>query len=130
MKEKLSILTELIKLARADNEVKQEEYDLLLTVAESLGVAKDDFDQLFNKYVEFDPPPFEMRRIEQFYRMVLLANVDLEVSSTEIENMKEAGLKLGLHPDAIEMVLDEMKKNELGMIPPEQLIQIFKVHHN
>jgi len=33
MKEKLSLLTELIKLARCDNEIREQEYEFLLTIA-------------------------------------------------------------------------------------------------
>ena len=51
MKEKLSLLSELIKLAQCDNKVRKKEYDFLLTIAKSLNVSIEDFDQLFEKYI-------------------------------------------------------------------------------
>ena len=51
MKEKLSLLTELIKLARCDHEVREQEYEFLLTIAQSINVSNEDFDSLFQKYI-------------------------------------------------------------------------------
>ncbi len=130
MTEKLSLLTELIKLARADKEFRDTEYEFLVTMAELLGVEKHELDQLFNRYVQFSPPKIEAQRILQFHRMVLFTNVDLEVDSAELEHMRLAGLKLGLRPKSIEAVFKEMKNHENGAIPAEELISIFQVYHN
>ena len=54
MKEKLSILTELIKLTRCDNKLDEQEYTFLLTVAQSLKVSKEDFDQLLENLIVID----------------------------------------------------------------------------
>ena len=130
MDEKLSLLTELIKLARVDKECRDEEYGFLSTIARMLGIGQKDLDRLFNEYIEFKPPVGEVNRITQFHRMVLLTHVDFHVKSEELDHMRNAGLRLGLHPNAIEAVFDEMDKHDHGMIPPEALIKIFQVHHN
>ncbi len=130
MNEKLSILTELIKLARADNQIKNEEYKFLHAMTRLLKIDKSQLDTLFTKYIDFTPPPLEVDRILQFQRLVLLANVDLEIVSTEIEMLKEAGLRLGLNSDAIENVIIEMKKHKNGIVPTNRLIEIYKVYHN
>ena len=130
MDEKLSLLTELIKLARADKECRDTEYDFLATIARMLGVEQQDLDRLFNEYIEFTPPIREVNRITQFHRMVLLTHVDFHVKSEELDHMRNAGLRLGLHPNAIEAVFEEMDKHDHGMIPAEELIKIFQVHHN
>ena len=130
MKEKLSILTELIKLVKINKEIRQEEYDFLFAISKMLSVDKVDFDRLFNDHIEYTPPATETERILQFYRMVLLINADLTVDSEELLFVKSAGLKLGLHTDAIENVLSEMKKNERGIVPEEKLIEIFRTHYN
>ena len=74
MKEKLSLLTELIKLVNCDNNQKKEEYQFLLMVAEQPGVPKNDFDSLFDEYIEFTPPKLEFDRILQFQRLTLYIN--------------------------------------------------------
>ena len=130
MKEKLSILSELIKLARIDKELRDEEFNFLFAISKMLGVDKIEFEKLFSEYIEYTPPASETNRILQFYRMVLLINADLNVSSEELSFVKSAGLRLGLHTDAIESVLSEMKNYEKGIIPEERLIEIFKAHLN
>ncbi len=130
MKEKLSLLTELIKLARCDHKVREQEYDFLLTIAQSLNVSKKDFDSLFEKYIEFIPPESEFDRILQFHRLVLVMNVDQETSDLEIKFIKDIGIRLGLNPFATNQVLADMNKYPEKVIPPEKLIEIFKAHYN
>ena len=130
MKEALSILTELIKLSNADGKESDEEYYFLTMIAKSLSVSKEELDKLYNKYVEFTPPKSEIQRIVQFQRLILLANVDMDVDTKETRMIYKAGIKLGLRTESIEKVLIEMKKHEMGMIPEDILIDIFKSNHN
>ncbi len=130
MKEKLSLLTELIKLARCDQEMREQEYRFLQTIAKSINVSKDDFDSLFDKYIEFTPPESEFERILQFHRFVLLMNVDKETSDLEIEFLKDIGIRLGLNPMATNRVLSEMNLYPNKVLPPEKLIEIFKEQYN
>jgi hypothetical protein len=130
MKEELSLLVQLIKLAEIDEKLREKEYDFLLQCAKLLKVDRKDFDELFAGNIEFTLPKMETERILQFYRLVLLANIDLEVSTDEMAFLRNAGFKLGLNPDAVEAIFIEMKKHETGMIPTERLIEIFKTYHN
>ncbi|MEN8230917.1 MAG: TerB family tellurite resistance protein [Bacteroidota bacterium] len=130
MKEKLSLLSDLIKLARCDHKVREQEYEFLLTIAQSLDVSKKDFDSLFEKYIEFAPPESEFERILQFHRLVLLMNVDKETSELEIGFIKDIGIRIGLNPMATNKVLTNMNKYPNKVIPPEKLIEIFKEHYN
>ena len=128
--EKLSLLTELIKLARCDHEVREQEYNFLLTIARSLNVSKDDFDSLFDNYIELTPPESEFDRILQFHRLVLLMNVDTETSDSEVGFLKDIGIRMGLSPQATDRVLDEMDNYPNKVIPPDKLIEIFKEQYN
>ena len=130
MKEKLSLLRELIKLARCDHKVREQEYEFLLTIAQSINVSKEDFDSLFEKHIEFMPPESEFDRILQFHRLVLLMNVDQETSDLEIKFIKDIGIRLGLNPFATNQVLAEMNLYPEKVIPPEKLIEIFKAYYN
>ena len=130
MKEKLSLITELIKLAKSDNEVSSDEYNFILSVCNQIGVSKEHLDELFNKYIEFTPPKLESDRILQFYRLILLMNVDKQIKKEEINFVKNLGLRMGLSPMATNKVLDEMHRHENKMIPPSILISIFKQEMN
>lgn len=129
-KENLSLIAELIKLAKADNDVREMEFQFLLTIAAQIGVTKDEFKRLFEQYIEFLPPKLEGDRIVQFHRLVLLMNVDSETSLSETQYIIEAGIRMGLNPLATNKVLEEMNDYPNKVIPTERLIEIFKLYHN
>lgn len=129
-KEKLSLLTELIKLAKADQEVRTAEFEFLYAIAKQLNVSDEDFKKLFEANIEFTPPKNELDRIVQFQRLVLMMNVDKSVSDSEIDHVRDIGVRLGLAPRATDEVLKAMREHENGMLPPEKLIGIFKTFHN
>ncbi len=106
--EKLGLLSQLIKLARADEQVKDIEFQFLGTIAVQLGVSAEEFKHLFEKYIAFEPPEFEFDRIVQLQRLVLLMNVDQEIDEKELSLIREMGMKLGLHPLAVAEVLEVM----------------------
>lgn len=128
--ERLSLLAELIKLAKADDEMREIEFQFLLSIAAQMGVTKEDFKTLFEQYIEFNPPKLEFERIIQFQRLVLLMNVDLDINETELEYIKDLGMRMGLHPMATSEVLKVMHDYPTKVIPPERLIAIFKTFHN
>jgi hypothetical protein len=94
MNEKHSLLIELIKLAKADKEFHEKEYAFLVEIARLLGIEKAKLDELFEKHIEFAPPELEFDRILQFQRLILLANIDLKVESSELRLLKETGMKM------------------------------------
>lgn len=130
MNEKLSILSDLIKLAKSDLEFREDEKRFIFAIAKQIGVSPEDFTRLFDKYIEFVPPKLEFERIVHFQRLVLVMSVDGNVSEKELEFVKEIGVKMGLNPMAILTVLKEMKNYPNNMIPADKLISIFQTYHN
>lgn len=130
MTDKYAVLTELIKLARSDDKVVEEEYNFIVQLAWFIGVSRAEVDGLFDQYIEDGPSPLETDRILQFHRLVLLANVDFEVDQKEVDFLKGAGLRLGLNPLAVAQVLEEMKRSANGTMDPGRLIEIFQTYHN
>jgi hypothetical protein len=128
--EKLSILSEMISLARVDQGIKNAEFDFLWGVAEQLGVDRDDFDMLFDSPAKKIIPKTLLDRIIQFHRLVLLMNVNREQTFKEIDKLHNIGLRMGLPPSAIDQVLIVMHQYPDKIIPPEVLIGIFKSHYN
>lgn len=129
-REKLSLLSEMITFAQADNRIKDSEYNFLLAVANQLGVNKQVFDSLFTVKVDAIPIKQESQRILQFHRLVLLMNVDQEQHLEEMVKLREFGLKMGLSPVAIQTVLEVMHQYPNKVIPPNVLIDIFKAQYN
>ena len=130
MKEKLSVLTALIKIALADKEVKEEEYVLMLGMAKLLGVDKESFDKLFNEKLEFVAPSSEFERIVQFHRLLLVAYADKQLSANERTELKKFGLIMALRPEALDRVFDELVNYPHGQIPAQRMISIFQTYHN
>ena len=121
MDEKLSLLTELIKLSRCDNEVREKEYDFLLSIAQSLQVSKENFDGLFDEYIEFTPPESEFDRILQFHRLVLGSPFHLQgVGPGRESNPTSAGK----HDPHVRMALeDEELTPDGGSVTPGRLLK-------
>ncbi len=128
--EKLSLLSDMIEFAKADKEIKEEEYNFIIVVASQLGVTEEEVGFLVRNNAEKRSLHPESQRILQFHRLVLLMNVDQEASQQEIQKIKEMGLQMGLRPEAIDTVLREMHKYPNKVIPPKELINIFTRFYN
>ncbi len=125
-----SMIADLIKMAKADDEIRDIEFEFLHTLARQLGVTTDEFRDLFEKYIEFNPPKLEADRIVQFQRLVLLMNVDQNPSEEEMNYLRTVGIRMGLHPRATDEVLSVMHKYENKVVPPMELIRIFATFNN
>jgi len=128
--EKHQILSDMIALAKADSILHEREYEFILAVAERLGVAKNTVDELVESPVETPAFKTELQRITQFHRLLLLMNVDQETHIVEMDALRNYGLKLGIRPEAIEQILNEMETHENKMMPTERLVEIFKRFYN
>jgi len=128
--EKLSLLQGLISLSRIDNEVHFSEDNFVYTVAMGLGISELELNQLKEEGAPYAPQNKEIDRITQFYRLVLLMGVDTERNQKEIQFCKDAGLKMGLNPIAINEIINRIIQSEQGTLSPEEIIRIFQTYHN
>jgi uncharacterized tellurite resistance protein B-like protein len=130
LEDKLGLLKQLILVANADGKIKEAEYQLLLGLAAQMGVSKEEFEKVFETGVEISLPKNDADRILQFHRMILMLNVDADASPVEIDMVRKMGIMLGLNPQAIELVLEEMKTYPNNLIPPDRMVQIFTKYMN
>jgi uncharacterized tellurite resistance protein B-like protein len=128
--QKLRILTELIRIAGADGQHRDEEYDLLHRITELLDVEPMDMEALFTKPSETDLPKDEVHRISLFFHLVTMVLADGEISYDEIVLLRELTLKLGFRPQALDEVIKRLDDWVKFGIPEAEFIQIFQVHHN
>ena len=128
--EKLSLLSEMIEFAKADDKIKDEEYNFILAVASQLAVTEEEIGYLIRDASEKKYLQPESQRILQFHRLVLLMNVDQEITESELHKIREIGLQMGLRPEAIDSVLKEMHNYPNKVIPPQELISIFTKFYN
>lgn len=128
--EKLSLLLEMIQFANVDEKWKEQEYHFILAVAAQLKISKEEVDTLIKEGTEKKRIHPESQRILQFHRLVLLMNVDQEISQKEIYKIKDIGLHMGLRSEAIDTVLEKMHEYPNKVIPPQELISIFTRFYN
>lgn len=128
--EKLSLLSEMIAFAQTNENIKSIEYRFLFGVAKQLDISKEDFDYLIEHPVTYVHLKSHSERIVQFHRLVLLMNLDQEISSKELVKLHNFGLRMGLSHESINRVLDLMESFPNKVVPPDFLIDIFKVQYN
>jgi hypothetical protein len=128
--EKLSLLSEMIAFAQTDDTVISIEYKFLYSIAKQLDISKDDFEYLYKHPVTYLHLKSHSERIVQFHRLVLLMNLDKDISSKELVKLHNFGLRMGLSHESINRVLDLMESFPNKMVPPDFLIDIFKVQYN
>lgn len=128
--EKHQIISDMIALAKADNNIHEREYQFILAVADRLGVQKQEVAHLFENPLAPVVAKTELQRITQFHRLLLLMNVDQETHVVEVDAIRNYGLQLGIRPEAIEQILNEMNQYEDKMIPSTRLVEIFKRFYN
>jgi hypothetical protein len=128
--DKLGLLKQLILLANADGVINEAEYQLLLSLAQNIGISEEDFEMVFSPNISLSAPKDFGERILQFHRMILLINVDNHPSPLEIEVIRNLGIMLGLNPQATELIICEMKSHPNNLIPPDRMIQIFSKYLN
>ena len=129
-KEKLFLMGQLVRLAKADNHINTSEYEFIYTMAQIFGIENKDLEPLFETKAEVEVPQMEYDRITQFYRLVLLSKIDLEMDSKKKSVLIDMGNHLGLSPDAVKQVIQEMNQSEDQTLAPQRLIEIFKTYHN
>lgn len=128
--EKLSLLQDLIALSEVDGNVSFSEENFIQTIAAKLGISENELTELKRNPVDYNPEDKEVDRIVQFYRLLLLMNVDHNRDEREIEFCKETALKMGLNPIATNTTIEQILKSETGMMSPDEVIQIFQPYHN
>lgn len=128
--EKLSLLSEMIAFAQTDENIKSIEYKFLASIAKQLDISKEDFDYLFKHPVNYVHLKSHSERIVQFHRLVLLMNLDSHISNKELVKLHNFGLRMGLSHESINRVLDLMESFPNKIVPPDFLIDIFKVQYN
>lgn len=128
--EKLSLLSEMIAFAQTEENIKSIEYKFLLGVAKQLEISHEDFNYLIKHPVTYIHLKSHSERIVQFHRLVLLMNLDSHITTKELVKLHNFGLRMGLGHESINRVLDLMESFPNKVVPPDFLIDIFKVQYN
>lgn len=128
--EKLRILSDLIRIASADGEHRDEEYDLLHEIARVLKVEPMEMERLFTSSERYPAPAEEPDRIRVFYYLLRMISVDTELVADEVLLLRDLSMHLGLNLQAVDQSLARAHLYRPGTVPEEEVKEIFRVHNN
>lgn len=129
-KEKLSLLSDMIELAKSDKKIKEQELSFILAVANTLEITNKEVHELIENPAEKVVMSSEPERILQFHRLILVMNIDEQTSMLETTTIKNFGLHMGLPAEAIDEVFSRMGDYPNKVMPPKDLIAVFTKYYN
>ena len=128
--EKMGMLRQLFEMTLSDGEIKPVEYKFLYEIALSLEVPLEDLEEMIEREYSFKLPKQFDERIVQIYRLALMMKVDKEIAEQEVNMLKSMALQLGLHPEAVDTLLQAIKEKSDRVLSFDELEQIFRVGGN
>jgi uncharacterized tellurite resistance protein B-like protein len=128
--EKINLVSEMIAFSVIDGQLHEREYQFVWIVAQELGIAKKEFNDLFHQELPTGVIKSEFERIQQFYRLALLMHCDGVLHQKEEEAIRQIAINMGLNPSATNRILKLMKASPNAMVPPEVLLEYFQEQYN
>lgn len=126
VKEKKNIISELILMARADLQLKNEEIAFIKSVGKRMKLSSEDIVYMIkhpDKLTTTVPKDYT-KRIVHFHRMMLMMHIDGHVDDKELQLLHDVALKYGFSKSTVDVLLQTMKRYPNGEIPPSELMEI------
>lgn len=128
--EKLSLLHNLLNLARVDHEESDLEVDFIYRISDRMSISRADINKLLKQKVDFHPPKEENKRVVLFYTFLLMMGIDGEFTDDEKSVCQEIGFKLGLNQMAVHLLIQKIIENDGAKVPALEVVEFFKLYHN
>jgi hypothetical protein len=130
IQERISLLRQLVKMAKADKIFKEVEYRYLIDVSQLLNIPIQVVDVIIEEDVENILPITFDERIKQIHRLAIMMMVDGIITIEEMDLLKNLTLEMGLLPSSLEIMIRKMNSNIGGLLLIEDLRDIFSVTNN
>ncbi len=126
--EKKCYLAQLIKMAKADEQLNMAENMWLNFVTVSMGITPGELNEIAQNLEKFhfSAPIDEKERFFMFFRLIQLMKVDLHINEKELELCREMGLKLHISGEKVDKALAFVKDNERNLIAFEDVCTLLK----
>ena len=124
--QKISHLKALYHLACADNVLSKAELTYIRAVAKRLGINPKELDKFESQEPDLDLPTTEFKTQVLFHRLVILIMIDNEVTEREKHYCANLGIKMGLHPNAVNEIIDYVSIRGAMDAHPDEIIAIFR----
>jgi DnaJ-domain-containing protein 1 len=128
--QKISHLKALYHLACADNVLTKAEAVYIRNVAERLGVDPKELEKFEAHEPELDLPDTEYKTQVLFHRLVIITMIDNEMTDLEKQYCTNLGVKMGLHPQAVNEIIELIKTRGTMRVMPMDIANIFRKYSN
>jgi uncharacterized tellurite resistance protein B-like protein len=125
---KKSLLALFVQLAKADNDIDENEKQFIEDIREKLDIPKEDLKSIWEDHNQFpmDPPQSERHRMTILYQLLYLTKIDGVVTQEEEEFVHHVALRLGISGQLTQELI-EVVKNHIGSeIKPDDLLDVIK----
>jgi uncharacterized tellurite resistance protein B-like protein len=132
-KEKANVLIKILfHLAKADGEIKEQEFSYLLYVANKLRIDPEELRSLNIPENELNEilPSDEQDRMNVLYHLLFLMEADTIVDEREEKVVFHFGHLLGFSELMIKDFIHVFKKNDLDDLPPSAMLDIVRKYQN
>ena len=128
--QKIQLLQQLVKMAKADKIFKFVEFKYLTEIAELMNISTAKLDKIIETDKLGPLPQTRLERVRQLYRLTVMMMIDHVVTKEEIKLLKTFAIEMKLSPDGVDAMLKAMNNNKGGMLLNEQLCKIFSLNLN
>ncbi len=128
--QKIQLLQQLVKMAKADQIFKFVEFKYLTEIAELMNISAAKLDEIIESNKVGPLPKTKLERSRQLYRLTVMMMIDHVVTKEELNLLKTFAIELGLAPDGVETMIKAMDNNKGGMLLNKHLIDIFSIDLN
>ncbi len=128
--QKINLLKQLVKMAKADGVFKFVEFKYLTEVAEMMGITATQLDEIIEDETLTALPQTRLEKARQIYRLGIMMQIDHDIAFAEKKLLKDLAVILNLHPSGVDKMLEAMKLNKGGMLFDKDLEQIFSKELN
>jgi hypothetical protein len=128
--QKISHLKALYHLACADNVLTQVELIYIRTVAERMGIKSEELEKFDGSEPDLELPDKEYKIYGLFHRLVLIVMIDNEAHDREKTFCFNLGIKMGLHPNAVNEIIKYAITHGAMATTPEKVMGIFRKFMN
>lgn len=125
-----SLISDLIYMVMADGKIKPSEIQFIEKLAKRMSVPMDEVYELFENPKKTRVPISEAERITHFYRLMLVMKIDGETHEEELIALEKFGLNMGIRPGVAEQIRSKMGEYKDGIVPPKELLKVFKAYYN
>jgi len=128
--QKINLLQQLVKMAKADKIFKFVELKYLTEIAELMNISATQLDEIIETDKIGPLPKTMLERARQLYRLTVMMMIDQIITTEELNLLKTFAVELGLQANGVEAMIDAMSRNKGGMLLNKQLIEIFAIELN